>query len=169
MNGKWRPEFIDQAYEVCQLGATDRKLAKVFNVCVDTIKDWKKRHPEFKEALRASKKKADARVVKSLYERAMGYSHDETKVFCKDGAITTHTITKHYPPDTNAIIFWLKNRQPEDWRDKVYTDVSNPDGSLKNVSVTQVALKIQGILERAKGLKAKAEAEPEGDEVDGFV
>lgn len=25
---------------------------------------------------------------------------------------------EHYPPDTTAAIFWLKNRQPAKWRDK---------------------------------------------------
>jgi len=25
---------------------------------------------------------------------------------------------KHYPPDTTAAIFWLKNRQPAKWREK---------------------------------------------------
>jgi hypothetical protein len=28
-------------------------------------------------------------------------------------------LTKHYPPDTTAAIFWLKNRRPSEWRDKV--------------------------------------------------
>ena len=26
--------------------------------------------------------------------------------------------TEHVPPDTTAMIFWLKNRRPEQWRDK---------------------------------------------------
>jgi hypothetical protein len=31
--------------------------------------------------------------------------------------------TKHYPPDTAAAIIWLKNRQPERWRDKIEQEV----------------------------------------------
>ena len=31
-------------------------------------------------------------------------------------------VTKHYPPDPTAAIFWLKNRQPDTWRDKVEVD-----------------------------------------------
>ncbi len=26
---------------------------------------------------------------------------------------------KHYPPDTTACIFWLKNRQRDKWRDRL--------------------------------------------------
>ena len=35
---------------------------------------------------------------------------------------------EHYPPDTTACIFWLKNRQPALWRDKVQQELSGPDG-----------------------------------------
>jgi hypothetical protein len=27
-------------------------------------------------------------------------------------------LTKHYPPDTTACIFWLKNRKPREWRNR---------------------------------------------------
>jgi hypothetical protein len=30
---------------------------------------------------------------------------------------SSKTVRKHYPPDVTACIFWLKNRQPEKWRD----------------------------------------------------
>ena len=33
-------------------------------------------------------------------------------------------------PDTTAIIFWLKNRQPEYWRDKQEVDHQSSDGSM---------------------------------------
>ncbi len=49
----------------------------------------------------------------------MGYSHEAVKIFCdKDGNITEAPYTERYPPDTAACIFWLKNRQPDKWKDK---------------------------------------------------
>lgn len=27
-------------------------------------------------------------------------------------------LTKHYPPDTTACIFWLKNQKPKEWHDR---------------------------------------------------
>jgi hypothetical protein len=39
-----------------------------------------------------------------------------------EGEIITTKLTKHYPPDTTAAIFWLKNRQPGKWRDKTIVD-----------------------------------------------
>jgi hypothetical protein len=85
---------------------------------VRTLNHWKDAHPEFLHSLKQGKEVADAQVEKSLYERALGYSHPEVKVFNNAGEIITYEVTKHYPPDPTSMIFWLKNRRPEQWRDK---------------------------------------------------
>jgi hypothetical protein len=48
----------------------------------------------------------------------MGYSHPEVHVSNYQGEITLTPLTKHYPPDTQAASLWLRNRQPQKWRDK---------------------------------------------------
>lgn len=115
---KYREEYDEQVFKLCLLGATDVQLADFFNVCEDTIHNWKKKKPKFFESIKQGKADADANVANSLYNRALGYSHNEEKVFCQDGRIITHETKKHYPPDATSAIFWLKNRQPSEWRDK---------------------------------------------------
>ena len=117
----FRPEFAEQALKLCQLGATDRELADFFQVTERTINTWKTEHAEFLQSLKLGKEAADERVTTSLYRRALGYSHDAVKIFAdpKTGAEQIVEFVEHYPPDTTACIFWLKNRQPKDWRDKV--------------------------------------------------
>ena len=115
---KYKAEYAHQASQLCQLGATDAQLADFFDVSEQTVNSWKVKHPEFLESLKESKEIADARVERSLYERACGYSHPEEKVFCQNGEITTYNSRKHYPPETTACIFWLKNRKPAEWRDQ---------------------------------------------------
>lgn len=61
---------------------------------------------------------ADAKVVASLYKRANGYSHPALDIRTVDGEVVETEYTKHYPPDTVACIFWLKNRRPDLWRDR---------------------------------------------------
>jgi len=121
---KYRPEYVEQAYKFCLLGATDEKLATMFDVCVDTIAEWKRVHPEFQDALRRGKAIADAEVANSLFHRATGYTHPDVHVSNYQGEITLTPITKHYPPDPTSMIFWLKNRQRKDWRDKTETEQS---------------------------------------------
>jgi hypothetical protein len=123
---KYQPEFPAQAAKLCKLGATDRELADFFEVVESTIYLWKTEHPEFSEALKRGKDESDARVEQSLYRRALGYSHDAVKIFHEKGEDTPVIVpyVEHYAPDTVACIFWLKNRQPEKWRDKTDTELS---------------------------------------------
>jgi hypothetical protein len=116
---KYKAIYAQQAYKLCLLGADDSALANFFEVAESTLNRWKLAHPEFRESLNAGKIQADAKVAESLYQRATGYSHPEEKIFCYEGEIIRAATIRHYPPDTTACIFWLKNRQPKLWRDKV--------------------------------------------------
>lgn len=122
---KFRPEFVEQARNYCLLGATDIDLAKFFAVSKATINVWKQDYPAFSAAL-LSKDIADAKVAASLFDRANGYSHEDVDIRVVGGKIVKTKIIKHYPPDTAAAIFWMKNRQG--WRDKVDHELSGKDG-----------------------------------------
>jgi hypothetical protein len=108
------------AFKLCLLGARDADLASFFEVNVDTIYEWKRVHPPFSDALKDGKEQADARVAESLFHRALGYKHDAIKIFADPKTGKEHIVsyTEHYPPDTTAAIFWLKNRRPDLWRDR---------------------------------------------------
>lgn len=115
---KYKPEFAKQAYKLCLLGATDKRIADFFDVTESTLNLWKQEFPEFSESLKAGKEEADSVVAQSLFHRATGYSHPDVDIKLFKGKIITTKLTKHYPPDSTAAIFWLKNRQPRQWRDK---------------------------------------------------
>jgi len=83
-------------------GLTDAQMAKELGIVRATLSNWKVNFPEVKEALEDWKAVADNKVERSLYERATGYSYKD----------------KHYPADPTSMIFWLKNRKSEEWRDK---------------------------------------------------
>lgn len=116
---KFKLEFIDQAKKLCKLGLTDKELAEFFEVAESTLNLWKREHPGFSESLKGGKAIADAEVVEKLYQRATGYEHPEDDIRAVNGEIVITPTIKHYPPDTTAAIFWMKNRQPQKWRDKV--------------------------------------------------
>lgn len=126
---KYDPKFNEQAYKLCLLGATDVELADFFEVTEPTICHWKAQYPEFLISLRDGKQVADAVIASKLFHRAKGYEHVETITATFQGKITdTMDVIKHYPPDTTAAIFWLKNRKPEVWRDKQEVEHTGPNG-----------------------------------------
>lgn len=114
---KYKDEYCRIAYQMALLGATDQELALAFNTTEQTINNWKKK-PEFFESLKKGKEAADAEIADSLYQRAKGYEHEDLYITQYQGNIVKEKIIKHYPPDSTAIIFWLKNRQPDKWRDR---------------------------------------------------
>lgn len=140
----YKPEYAKQAEKLTKLGATDAELADFFQVAVSTISRWKVMQPEFSDALKVGKDAADERVVQSLLHRALGYSHPDVDIRVVDGQIVKTELIKHYPPDTTAAIFWLKNRRRDEWRDKQDIDHGLQKGSGLEALISQVTGKTLG-------------------------
>lgn len=109
---------MEQLRKIVMLGATDKQIADFFGmskICFDKYKQNKK---EFLYILKQFKEEWDKRVEDSLVHRAIGYSHQAVEFFVIKGKIVEKKYIKHYPPDSTAMIFWLKNRKPAEWRDR---------------------------------------------------
>ena len=95
------------------------------------------------EALKKGKEVVDIQVENALLKRALGYEFIEvTKELTDAGLLITKEVTKLQAPDTTAAIFWLKNRKPNEWRDKSQTELSG------SVDINERSKEIQ---ERIKG------------------
>jgi hypothetical protein len=112
----YKPEFAEQAYELCLMGATSQDLADCFDVAHSTIDNWLHKIPEFADSVRRGRDLADGKVARGLYSRAIGYDHEATRVLLHRGEPVTVAHTVHHPPDIRACIFWLRNRRPRQWR-----------------------------------------------------
>jgi len=139
---KFKKEFIKQAEMLCRLGATDKELAEFFEVNLDTIYEWKNTQADFSDALKNGKSEADDLVEKSLFQRANGYSHQAVKIFNHEGQALEVPYTEHYPPDTTACIFWLKNRRREQWRDRQEHELT-PKGQEQLAAILEIVRKVK--------------------------
>lgn len=137
---KYKPEYAKQAAVACKLGATDQDLAELFDVSRSTINLWKIEFSEFSDALKDAKEVADIRVERALYQKAVGYSHPEDDIKMFEGQVIITPTIKHYPPDTTACIFWLKNRMPEQYR-------ANPEDGGGN-GADKLAEAISGLIDK---------------------
>ena len=132
---EYKEEYCEQAERLCKLGATDKDLASFFDVCEATINNWKTDYPEFLESIKAGKILADVKVANNLFEGCTDRVVTEQQAFklktveWKDGKkIETEKIEiveleKVIPADFRNQQFWLKNRNPERWREK--TDIEH--------------------------------------------
>jgi len=122
---KITPHIARKIFLLAGYGLTTAQLAEVFDFSVDAIKNLQQ-DAQFDATLKRCKEKADLEVINSLYKRAVGYEAEDVEfVRTTDpaGNVLDSKIEKvkrrHVPGDTTACIFWLKNRQRKDWRDKV--------------------------------------------------
>lgn len=136
--------------ELAGKGRTDKQTAEIIGVSPVTVDRWKKKHQAFRWSLNEAKAAADEMVEASLFMRALGYSHEEEKIFCYEGDIVKTKTVRHYPPDSTAAIFWLKNRQPKEWRENVQKP-ENDD--LRNMSDEELLQKAETAIKEQKKLK----------------
>ena len=100
-------------------GLTQQQIANNLGISIDTLIENKKKYSEFADALKKGKEVIDFEVENALLKRALGYEYEE-EIY--ENGILTKKVKKQVPPDTTAQIFWLKNRKPNNWKDRVETD-----------------------------------------------
>lgn len=96
-------------------GLSNGQMAFNMGISQSTFYAWKSEHTEISDTIKKGKEIIDYEVENALLKSALGYEYIETHT----NVYGEKTITKKYmKPDTTAIIFWLKNRKPNEWRDK---------------------------------------------------
>lgn len=89
-------------------GLTDEQITNNLGISIDTFYKYKNKYPEFSESLKKGKEIVDYEVENALLKNALS-------------------------GNTTAQIFWLKNRKPNNWKEKQDIDVSNNGMSLVEV------------------------------------
>lgn len=110
-----------------------KEIADKMGINESTLYDWMKKYPEISKAVKRTALVVNAEIENSLEKLCSGFWAD-------DG----HGNTKYVPPNATAIIFTLKNRMPEKYRDKHDVELSG------NVSVAGA---IKAARERVKKLE----------------
>ena len=105
-------------------GLTDEQIALKMGIGISTFYEWLNKFPELSDAIKKGKAPVDIEVESALLKRALGYDYEEVITEVEElgeGRQKKHIrkIKKHMPGETAAQIFWLKNRRPGRWRDKI--------------------------------------------------
>ena len=124
-------------------GLTDEQIASNMGVAYSTLRTWRDKYSALSAALKSGKEVVDRLVENALLKKATGelrtirkpikvkeVLYEEGKRISEKEHIEYADEEIYIPPDTTAQIFWLKNRKPEEWRDKrVVTDSSEEKSS----------------------------------------
>ncbi len=118
------PDHLDQVRAIAMRGISEKEMSEVFDIHPRQIQEWKRQFPTFKNAVEQGYTDADAAVLSAVYQSAVGYTHEEEKIFQWDGDIIRADTVKHYKPDMAAAKLWLTNRQREHWKDRQQVGVN---------------------------------------------
>jgi len=110
-------------------GVTDPELAIMFGLDPKIIKAWRKMYPSFNEALEEGRTIADAEVIAALHKKAIGYSYNTEVAVRGKGGVRIEMVKKTTEPDTNAIKFWLSNRDPDRWSERRHLQMTGKPGA----------------------------------------
>lgn len=119
-------------------GDSNILACKKVGISKSTFYEWLESYPDFSDSLKKARKEFRETIVQtleqSLWKRAAGYEIEESKNeyrTLKDGSkvlVKSSKITKHFPPDTGALIFALTNLDPENWKNRQDNRLSVDDG-----------------------------------------
>lgn len=123
-----RPSTYNAKYHIpwvkslARRGLTVQEIAEEIGVAKSTLCKWVSENVELSDALNEGRGYADSLVEDSLYKRALGFTYSEKKTIVSSAdtgqkPLKIEIVEKESLPDTTACIFWLKNRNPQAWRD----------------------------------------------------
>lgn len=115
-------------------GLTNEQIAHNIGVTRKTLQEWMVKYSDISDTLKRGKEIVDREVENALLKKALGYKEilRKTKVL-NDGELIPYLEEVSYPGDTTAQIFWLKNRKPNEWRDK--RDIEHSGGISSEVNI----------------------------------
>lgn len=122
-------------------GLTDEQIAENMGIHPSTLYKWKTKYHEINEALKTGKEVIDFQVENALLKRALGYEYEEVKQIIEKDEMgkdrkRVERVTKVALPDTTAIIYWLKNRKPDQWRNITSLDREKASLELEKIRLS---------------------------------
>lgn len=130
------PDGLTMLEGLARDGLTDEQICEKIGIGARTLYEWMVRFPQIAQSIKKGKAPVDIEVENALLKRALGYEYEEVTTETEEIPIgkpdengerpilmktKTKRVVKQVAPDVTAQIFWLKNRKPEKWRDRVET------------------------------------------------
>lgn len=118
-------------------GISHEELAKRIGINRTTLYSWIQRCPEIKDAIKQGQERTVQYIENALMKKINGYTLRDTKRYKttdKDGNVVERieVTEKEVGPDTTAIIYALKVKDPDRWNEKIRMEHSGRVDSTVN-------------------------------------
>jgi hypothetical protein len=143
--------YLDKIFEWLKTGYTDVSICEQLGIHQNTWMRYKQDYSVLSELYARARAHRNALVMNKMFEKAIGYEHEDLFIAQNKGEIVKETIKKHYPPDVNAADLFLRNNDPEYKSAKSVNDIGNL--TINNFSLDDWQAKRQEILAEIKKLE----------------
>lgn len=162
------PEVLDMIKGWRADGAQLDEIAKKLNISRATLFDYQNKYSDFSDALKTGGMIMDGKVEDSLLKECAGYEYEETTTTTtaiidkKTGRVSSlekvekRTTKKYARPSITAIIYYLNNRIPDKWKNRIVTTIEEGQNS------EEAILEMESYF--ADKMKEEAEAETKTEE-----
>ncbi|TCO79123.1 helix-turn-helix domain-containing protein [Marinisporobacter balticus] len=123
------PSKLEAVQGWAKQGSTDEEICKMIGISHDTFYKWKREKAEFAEAIKKGKEISNGELINSAFKQATGYYYVEQqpikiKIGKDKEEVKVVEITKYATPNPTMNIFMLKNRLPDQYKEKQHVDVN---------------------------------------------
>lgn len=154
-----------QIKEWANSGLTDKEICRSIRISHGTLANWRKKYPEIEKAIQEGRAPVILKVEECFIASCQDRYIDEIKTITSPkGDVTTISTKKFIPAKTGAMIFFLKNRYPEKWREPVenasYTKLQLENEKLKkDLELKELQIKsLEYSLDNAESELSKVDA-----------
>lgn len=149
-HGLYSDEILPKLEKLAAQGLNNKEIAESLAIGERTFYEWRDKYPQFAHSLKKYRGVANILVENALFKTAVGFDFQETTIerrrIGKDPKnpkewlyemIPVAITNKHIPGNPISQIFYLKNRMPERYKDKVETVINLPQ------DISQIAFAIK--------------------------
>ncbi len=132
-------------------GVVMSQIAEKLGISKTTLYKYMQEHSELSERLKKGRDVSDAEVENELFKKAVGFTRTEKKPIkvkkveyeggkrkCEKEEIMMVEQEVYYPPELGAQVFWLKNRKPDKWREKIENKIETEENGVGVMILTPV-------------------------------
>lgn len=132
-------DMLEKIEQGAAQGLTEEQVAHSLGIGYSTFQRKKKENKEIGERLKRGKSKGIGQIVNKLFQRAQGFYIEEEKAFMDKGEVVKVKVRKYFPPDLGSMAFFLKNRDPENWKDVRHVEQRNKSAVDKEITESMTA------------------------------
>jgi len=121
---KYRKEIVETLVKHLKKGSTITSACDAVGISKEAFYNWMKTKSDFYDSIKKVQSVADKQVENALFRSAVGFTITEKEYRSikmkgfETGKELVKATKKKVLPNVTAQIFWLKNRNPDEWRDR---------------------------------------------------